>query len=124
MREIILLFGVSEGVLRSRLRRALAPQKVMVKAVEPEDYLQPVGFLAGDKTLAQTEERYQGRELERPMLLMAGLGGGRMDQVLFALHKAGISIGYKAALTPTNRTWTVLRLYEEIKEEHRRMGGT
>ena len=123
MRETVLLFGVTDDGLRGRLRRALAPQKVMVKAVEPEDYLQMVGYLAGDKSLAPAEERYEGAVPEEPMLLMAGLGGGRMDQVLFALHKAQISIRYKAALTPTNRTWTVLRLYEEIAEEHRQMGG-
>ena len=119
MREMILAFGFDEPQ-KSALRRALAPLKAMIKAVPVTDYLQPAGRLAGDKTLPEGPA-YDGPELEQPLLLLSGVTGPRMNQLLTALFKAGVSVDLKAVLTPTNRTWTIPQLYAEISEEHRQM---
>ena len=119
VREMLLAFGFNE-TQKSVLRRTLVPLKVMIKTVPPADYLQPAGRLAGDKTLPEGPV-YDGPELEQPLLLLSGVTGPRMNQLLSALFKAGVSIAYKAVLTPTNRTWTIPQLYAEISEEHRQM---
>lgn len=120
MREMILAFGFTEEARLHALRRALAPLKVMVKTVPVTDYLQPAGRLAGDKTLPEGPS-YDGPELEQPLLLLSGITGPRMNQLLTAMSKSGVSVDHKAVLTPTNRTWTIPLLYAEISEEHRRM---
>lgn len=122
MRELVLLFGLTDEEQKNALRRALAPQKVMLKTVSPAEYGQSVGRLAGDKSLPEAAA-VPGAELSQPLLLMAGLSSGRMDQVLTALWKAGVRIDYKAVLTPTNRSWNVRQLFDEIAREHREMHG-
>lgn len=122
MRELILVFGMTDEGQKSALRRALAPQKVMVKAVSPADYGQSVGRLAGDKTLPEAPS-VPGAELPQPLLLLSGFSSGRMDQVLTALWKAGVRVDYKAVLTPTNRSWDVRTLFAEIAKEHQQMHG-
>ena len=40
-----------------------------------------------------------------------------LDKALAALRTAQLAFDYKAALTPTNRTWTLQMLLEELKRE-------
>lgn len=122
MREVILLFNFKDREKRNKVTRALFPLRIKIKEIEKKDYLNPMGYLAGNKELAGVEEVYTGEELEGEMLVMAGLSSVRMDQVLKALRKSGAgSIPYKASLTPINQHWNVVKLFEEIKEEHERM---
>ena len=69
-----------------------------------------------------TEEEIE-RELSGELLLMAGLSSQRVDQVLRAIRKAGLSLPYKAVLTAANQSWNVWKLFQEIKEEHQKMSG-
>lgn len=122
MREVILLFNFTDREKRNKVTRALFPLRMKIKEIEKKDYLNPIGYLAGNKEQSRVEEVYTGEELEGEMLVMAGLSSVRMDQVLKALRKSGAgSIPYKASLTPTNQHWNVVKLFEEIKEEHERM---
>ena len=67
-------------------------------------------------------ESYEGEELEKEMMVFAGISNQRLDQILSMMRKNGVKrVDYKAILTETNKTWTVPRLYEEISKEHARM---
>ncbi len=122
MRETILLFHFSDKDRKNRLTRALLPLRMKIREVAKEDYLQPVGYLAGKKEISPLEESYQGEELEGEMILMAGLSGGQVDMVLKAIRKSGVGpIPYKAVLTVSNQEWNVLKLFQEIKAEHEQM---
>ncbi|MCI8483197.1 MAG: DUF3783 domain-containing protein [Lachnospiraceae bacterium] len=122
MKATVLLFHFSERDRRNRLTRALLPLHMKIKEIPKEHYLQPVGWLAGEKEVQPVEEIYRGDELAGEMLLMAGLSGGQVDQVLKAIRKSGIGpIPYKAVLTEGNKNWNVLQLFEEIKAEHEQM---
>lgn len=123
MKETILLFHFSDKDRKNRLTRALLPLRMKIREVAREDYLQPVGYLAGNKEIAPLEESYHGEELEGEMILMAGLSGGQVDMVLQAIRKSGVGpIPYKAVLTSANQEWNVLKLFQEIKAEHEQMG--
>lgn len=122
MRPVILLFHFSDKDRRNKLSRALLPLRMRIKEVVREDYLQPIGYLAGNKEIPQVEEVYQGEELEGEMILMAGLADVQVDMVLKAIRKSGIGpVPYKAVLTPANQNWSVRKLFEEIKSEHEQM---
>ncbi len=122
MRETILLFHFSDKDRKNRLNRALLPLRMKIREVAKEDYLQPVGYLAGKKEISPLKESYQGEELEGEMILMAGLSGGQVDMVLKAIRKSGVGpIPYKAVLTASNQEWNVLKLFQEIKAEHEQM---
>lgn len=119
MRPMILLFHFSDKDRRNKLTRALLPLRMKIKEVPREDYLQPIGYLAGNKEILPAEEIYQGEELEGEMILMAGLADTQVDKVLKAIRKSGIGpIPYKAVLTFANQNWNVRKLFEEIKSEH------
>ena len=122
MREAVLVFG-ADSALTASLRRALLPLKVMVRPVPREEYGQPLGLLAGDKTCPTAEESYTGEELAQPMLLLAGFTGDRLDRVLAAMSRAGLRLPYKAVLTASNRLWDVPALYRELVREHEAMAA-
>lgn len=122
MKATILLFHFSDKDRRNKLTRALLPLRMKIREVSREDYLQPVGYLAGKKDIPPLDETYDGEELEGEMLLMAGLLGPQMDQVLKAVRKSGIGpVPYKAVLTSANQSWNALKLFQEIKSEHEQM---
>ncbi|MCI8681692.1 MAG: DUF3783 domain-containing protein [Lachnospiraceae bacterium] len=122
MKATILLFHFSDKDRRNKLTRALLPLRMKIREVSREDYLQPVGYLAGKKDIPPLDETYDGEELEGEMLLMAGLLGPQVDQVLKAVRKSGIGpVPYKAVLTSANQSWNALKLFQEIKSEHEQM---
>jgi hypothetical protein len=122
LKATILLFHFSDKDRRNKLTRALLPLRMKIREVSREDYLQPVGYLAGKKDIPPLDETYDGEELEGEMLLMAGLLGPQVDQVLKAVRKSGIGpVPYKAVLTSANQSWNALKLFQEIKSEHEQM---
>lgn len=122
MKETILLFHFSDKEKRKKITRALLPLRMKIREIERRDYLQSIGYLAGNKEIVPREEVYEGEELEGEMLLMAGLSNLQVDKVLKAIRKAGIgTIPYKAVLTSSNQEWNVLKLFKEIKAEHEQM---
>ncbi len=143
MRETILLFHFTDKDRRNKLMRALLPLRMKVKEISSDDYGRQMGYLAGMKEFApereqdaaeqlQTEGQPQmedisaqnpSQEFPGEMMVMAGLGGGRIDQVLRAVRKSGISVPYKAVLTEANQKWNAWELFAEIKKEHETMNG-
>ena len=100
---------------------ALLPFKIRLKTVEPQDYCQPVGYLAGVKEISQTEiptALILQEQMEKEMLVIAGITGNLFDQVLFTLRKAGTPVDYKAVLTEHNQNWSCIQLYKELEKEH------
>ena len=122
MKGTILLFHFSDRDRRNKLVKALFPLHLKITVVSKESYLQPVGYLAGIKSVLPVEGSYEGEELDGEMVLMAGLTGAQVDAALKAIRKSGIGpIPYKAVLTAANQEWDVLKLYQEIKSEHQKM---
>ena len=124
MKETILLFHFSDKSRKNKLARALLPLRMKIREVAKEDYLQPVGYLAGNKEISPVETKYDGDGLAGELLLMAGLSSPQVDLVLRAIRKSGAGpIPYKAVLTPSNQNWDALKLFQEIKAEHEQMGN-
>ena len=123
MKEAILLVHFTDRARRNQLVKALLPLRLPLKEIPQEDYGKRIGYLAGVKELGAEETQSLGEELSGELLVMAGLSGQRMDQVLRSFRKSGIYIPYKAVLTPSNQNWNVWELFEEIKKEHEKMSG-
>jgi hypothetical protein len=51
-------------------------------------------------------------------MLLCNLSDERLWQLVRALRAADATIALKCALTPTNRTWTLARLIDEVSQEH------
>ncbi len=123
MRETVLLYNFN-GERKKQLTKALLPLGFRLKAVAKEDYLKPVGFLAGLKDMEDNGSVYEGEEFQDEMMLMAGFTSVRIDTLIGALRKNGVGrINYKAVLTETNKNWDSASLFQELKKEHEYMTG-
>lgn len=93
-----------------------------VRHVEKEEYLTPIGLLAGIDKVEGTETfSYEGSGFTEEMLVINAATEELMDQALFLLRKEGLKIGLKAMVTPSNKDWTSLALHDEIQKEHEHM---
>lgn len=123
MRETVLLYNFS-GERKRQLTKALLPLGFRLKTVVKEDYLKPVGFLAGVKDVEDNGSVYEGEEFQDEMMLMAGFTSSRIDALIGALRKNGVGrVNYKAVLTETNKSWDSVSLFQELKKEHEYMTG-
>ena len=127
MRECVLLFQF-EPEKQKKLAAALLTARFRVKAIGPEEWNCPIGYLAGDKETGPEEGATLPEDGEEttlptaPMMVMAGLSRERVNTCLAAIRKSGIGpVPYKAVLTPTNRTWKAGQLLRELMKEHEEM---
>ena len=62
------------------------------------------------------------QDYNKPLAVLAGLDDD--PGTVLALRQAGIGRDcLKAVLTPHNRTWTAVKLYQELLREHQAMNG-
>ena len=111
MKPTILLINFQDQQKLRKLKMALLPFKLRIKTIEPQNYSQPIGYLAGVKEIPQ-------EQMEKEMLILAGITGNLFDQVLYTLRKAGTPVDYKAVLTEHNQNWNCMQLYKELEKEH------
>ena len=99
-----------------------APQKlgkIRVQAVDPADFGQPVGALAG---VLPCKADAPAAPLPGEMLVMAHFRPGMLEGMLQGFRAAHIPpVALKAMLTDTNAAWTAAALYAEIAKEHAAM---
>ena len=119
MKEQILLFHFEDPERLRAVRRALAPLHVSCTVVPEEDWRRPVGALVGLE--AAPREELAAAALTDEVMLLCGLTGPGIQLAVGALRRAGLYIPYKAALTPTNKDWTVEQLFFELYQEHQYM---
>ena len=120
MKPTILLINFQNQQKLRKLKMALLPFKIRLKTVETQDYSQPIGYLAGVKEVSQVQipsALISQEQMEKEMLILAGITGNLFDQVLYTLRKAGTPVDYKAVLTEHNRNWRPERLLTELLRE-------
>lgn len=125
------LFGFSDftgGLQAANLTNRMMPLGIEVRVVEREDYLQPLGVVAGvipPSGPFGAAEEYEGKELPVRIVLFAGVEQAELETVLSVCRECGITSGdLKAMLTPTNVAWSAVKLCEELIMEHYAMGGS
>lgn len=57
----------------------------------------------------------------KSLILICGLSEKRLDKVLFELRRAQVLTDFKTVLTPTNKSWTLSRLFSELSREQAAM---
>ena len=122
MRETVLLINFQDKSRLREMQLLLMSAKIRIRLVKTEEYLQPIGVLAGMKDMESVDEVYTGQGLEKEMVVFADLTDEHLNQVLYLMRKSrGGPVDYKAILTETNKDWTIPELYEELVQEHEAM---
>lgn len=119
----LLLFGFDSLLNILVLEAAVEPFGVELVPVGRTDYSKSLAVLAGLDTADGPVQPYAGGPLGGRMLVLCGVED-QLDELLPALNRAGAGPEcLKAVLTPHNRDWNALSLYQELRREHRAMGG-
>lgn len=119
----LLLFGFDSLLNILALEAAVKPLGVELVPVGRTDYNKPLAVLAGLDSTEGPIAPYAGGPLGGRMLVLCGLDD-KLDELLPALNRAGAGPEcLKAVLTPQNRGWTALALYQELLREHQAMRG-
>ena len=123
-KETVLLYNMETGSKGRMVKLICMQMGIRVRSVEKSQYLKPVGQLAGLKGIAGAEEPYEGEGFADEMLIMCGLTGNRIDQLLDSLRRQKVErIALKAVLTEHNQTWDSIALHAELRREHEYMSG-
>ena len=114
--EMALLYNFQDPERARKVKSALLCMGVRAKTVEPEDYGQPLGALAGLSGFDAAET--VGADMAEEMLVLYRFTSKRLDDLLARLRKGGVgNIPYKAAITETNIGWSGVQLYQELVKE-------
>ncbi|MFR9215900.1 MAG: DUF3783 domain-containing protein [Ruthenibacterium sp.] len=108
---LALAYGCAD---EERLREVFAAMGAQVRVLKSEDWGTRLGVLAGEAGPAGEAE---AAAPQQSVLVFAYFTDALLDKALAALRTAQLAFDYKAALTPTNRTWTLQMLLEELKRE-------
>ena len=98
----------------------LRPMGVDVQILSPDAWREKVGYLLGRKGfLKQTAQEGDVFSFPHRVMLLDGVKGKRLTQVLRAVEDAGVPhITYKSSITPYNTLWTLRYLCEHMAKEH------
>lgn len=105
--ETVLLYNIAGTPLAAGLKPILLKMKLRVRVVSPEQYLQPIGYLAGLRDFEESPDKYVPKEssetILEPMMVMSGFTNRRLDQLLLEMRKKKLPpIPLKAVVTEQN----------------------
>lgn len=125
-KETVLVYNM-EGGNKGRMVKLICMQMgIRIKTVDKSQYMKPIGELAGLKEITGQgqDESYEGEGFTDEMLIMCGLTGSRIDQLLDSFRRQKLErIALKAVLTEHNKTWNSIQLHDELCREHEYMNN-
>ncbi|MGN0349157.1 MAG: DUF3783 domain-containing protein [Roseburia sp.] len=113
--EKILAFHLDE-TKKKQLLQAAAILKIRCEFIPDEWYLQTIDALLAKQHNPEILP-FTGDAPKETLILLCDFSERHMHELLSSLRKKHLIIDYKAVLTPTNRTWNVLELLEEMRKE-------
>ena len=123
-KETVLVYNM-EGGNKGRMVKLICMQMgIRIKTVDKSQYMKPIGELAGLKEITGQgqDESYEGEGFADEMLIMCGLTGSRIDQLLDSFRRQKMErIALKAVLTEHNKTWNSIQLHDELCRENEYM---
>ena len=122
MKKQILLYYIKDKKRALDIRRVLMPLKIRIKQINESDFGQPIGYLADIDGFEFCENLSGDFSFDDEMMIMVGLTGFEIDQIIKGFHKKRIAgIPLKAILTEENQKWDSQKLYENLRDEHAKM---
>lgn len=120
---LVLLYNLDDTSPKGAVLRALFEGAgVNVKTVAASELANTVGHLAGLPGFPPAPDA--GATPAAPneeLVFFCHMTDDRVMELIRAMRAAGATVGCKATLTEHNRSWTFVRLMQEVAEEHAAM---
>ena len=123
MEKTILLYNLKndKGV---QIRRICSPLHISCRDVEPSEYMELIGALAGMPGFPRRQQSVSPVTFSEEMMIFCDFNSDDIYNFLSRSKAAGIApVHLKAALTPHNVQWNSLQIREELLKEHAAMNG-
>lgn len=118
----VLLYNLDGSERGRKIKFILIRMGVRIKNVKKEDYLKPIGALAGITGVESNDRSYDGPGFSEEMLVMKGFSSRQIDDMILRFRKEKLEkIELKAVLTDTNQTWDSITLFKNLRDEHEQM---
>lgn len=91
------------------------------KEAEKEQKIGALAALRHIELLQPKEEELESLPEDAELMKLIGFTGVELGDFLSALRLLGLRVDYKCTETESNRSWSLRRLYEELREEHESM---
>lgn len=122
MNQAIVLFFQIPPKKAEQLTQVCNKLHIKTKVVNPFDYNQTLGYLAGIQGFSKENNPHATETVSSEMLLFSGINSELLDRFLSECKASFIPpTPLKAILTMYNIFWTPGELYQELKKEHRIM---
>ena len=116
------LYNLDAGTARGdAVRGVLAQCGIRAKTVTPDMLSDPVGAIAGLAGFRHLKKPFEGEPPQVEFMLLHGVKGKGLDELLAAMREADASVGCKAQVTQHNRLWPFATLVNEVAREHEAM---
>ena len=116
--EEVLLYNL-DNEKGKRIKELCALLKIRFKSVLRNDYLEPIGAIAGIKGIEHKNIPFDGQAFTDEMIVFKNFDDKALEDFLRRYRQAGIEkVNLKAGLTPYNITWNSLQLRDELMREH------
>ena len=116
------LYNLDAGTSRGdAVRAVLAARGIRVKTVTAEMLGDPVGAIVGLPGFRRRSTPYAGDAPAAEFMLINGVSGQKLTDLLAAMREADCSVGCKAQVTQHNRLWPFATLVAEVSREHEAM---
>ena len=119
---LLLTYNLKPGT-EAGIARICRDLGIRVRTVNPWEYTQPIGALAGIPIAkAAKPDAMPGHRFNDEMLVMCHMMSNELDAFLNSMRAANVPrIALKAVLTPVNVAWNSLDLHRELAREHSEM---
>lgn len=122
MNQAILLLFQIQSQKAKQLHQVCNKLHIKTKIVNPTDYNQSLGYLAGIQGFSRGNKPHAPKTVSGEMLLFSGINSELLDCFLSECKASLIPpTPLKAILTMHNIFWTPEELYQELSAEHSRM---
>ena len=99
------------------IEKIFSPMGISVKSVVEDDYHKPLSALVF--AIGKSAEPAESADtIDEPMMILHGLDRNLLDKAVTALRKNDVIIPLKAITTPTNLSWSSVKVFQNLKEEH------
>lgn len=118
----IFLYYALDGDKKDGILKLLDEFNIRSREIKDSETCEQIGFLAGWKGFEQNKNGRLLNEKEE-CVVFCGVENKTLNQLVSLMRSSGLAVDLKAVATPFNQSWSFCDLFEELKNEHKKMHG-